>query len=342
LADRAIDETDRCESTFGEEQMLVDGTACHADRIQSAIASNGAAKSALIASWQRSASFHKLDPTERKLPKTLTDSELRKVRQEVEPLIEAAQPSLDRLHAAVGGVGCCVLLADRNGVAVERRGAAGDDATFCSWGLWPGTIWSEDSEGTNGIGTCLVEQRALTIHRDQHFYARNTLLSCTTAPIYDHEGRLLAALDVSSCRADLIEGFVNLIATAVTDAAARIEAECFRLAYPRARILAVPGADKTGRALIAVDADDFVIGATRAARQALGISQGCLRKPLPAAEILSASQKVTEDLTTAARGVLQRALARTDGNVTAAAEALGMSRATLYRKLRRHDLQRAH
>lgn len=320
--------------------MPADGTGHHADRIHSAISSNGAAKSALIASWQRSSCFHKLDPDERTAPKRLTDSELRKARQEIEALIHVAQPGLDRLHAAVGGVGCCVLLADRNGVPVERRGAPGDDATFLEWGLWPGAVWSEDSEGTNGIGTCLVEHRTLTIHRDQHFYSRNTLLSCTTAPLYDHDGHLVAALDVSSCRADLIESFISLISAAVVDAAARIEAEYFRLAYPRARFLVVPIADKMGKALIAVDEDDLVIGASRAARQALGLSQACLQKSLPAAEVLGMSKIVTENLAMAERGVLQRALVRADGNVKAAAEALGMSRATLYRKLRRLDLHR--
>ena len=322
--------------------MPVDGTARHADLIHSAISSNGAAKSALIASWQRSARFHKLDPDQRNPPERLTDSELRKARQEVEALIQVAQPSLDRLHTAVGGVGCCVLLADRNGVPVERRGAPGDDATFLDWGLWPGAVWSEDSEGTNGIGTCLVEHRALTIHRDQHFYSRNALLSCTAAPLYDHEGLLIGALDVSSCKAHLIDSFVNLIATAVIDAAARIEAECFRLAHPRARILVVPVPGKMGKALIAVDVDDLVVGATRAARQTLGLSQACLQKSLPAAEIPGMSERVTENLATAERGVLQRALVRAEGNVKAAAEALGMSRATLYRKLRRLGLHRAH
>jgi transcriptional regulator of acetoin/glycerol metabolism len=342
LADRKIDKTDRGESGFWEEQMPVNSTAHHADRIQAAIASNGAARSALIASWRRSSSLHGLDPAERKPPERLTDSELRKARQEVESLVQVAQSSLDRLYLAVGGVGCCVLLADRNGIPVERRGSPGDDATFCSWGLWPGTSWSEESEGTNGIGTCLVEQRAVTIHRDQHFLTRNTLLSCTTAPVYDHEGHLAAALDVSSCRADLTESFVNLIAMAANDAATRIEAEYFRLAYPRARILLVPVADKGARALIAVDADDLVIGATRAARLALGITQACLRKSLPAADLLGTAGKAIESLATAERGVLQRALARADGNVTAAAGALGMSRATFYRKLQRLDLHRAH
>jgi transcriptional regulator of acetoin/glycerol metabolism len=323
--------------------MPVDVNARHADRIHSAISSNGAAKSALIASWQRSACLHKLDPDQKDPPERLTDSELKKARQEVDALIRVAQPSLDRLHTAVGGVGCCVLLADRNGVPVERRGAPGDDATFLDWGLWPGAVWSEDSEGTNGIGTCLAEHRTLTIHRDQHFYSRNALLSCTTAPLYDHEGHLVGALDVSSCRSDLIESFINLIATAVIDAAARIEAECFRLAHPRARILVVPIAGKMGKALIAVDDDDLVIGASRAARQALGLSPACLRS-LPAADVPGISKGVSENLAIAMaeRGVLQRALMRSEGNVKAAAKALGMSRATLYRKLRRLDLHRVH
>ncbi len=167
----------------------------HAGRINAALDTSEAARSALVASWRRSSSLHRLDPGEAKLPLRITDAELRLARARIEPLIHAAQSSLDRLYLAMSGVGCCVLLADRDGVPVDRRGAPGDDRTFEDWGLWTGTVWSEDAEGTNGIGTCLVEQRALTIHRDQHFFARNTALSCSTAPIYDHEGDLIAALD---------------------------------------------------------------------------------------------------------------------------------------------------
>ena len=258
----------------------------HADRIQAAIASDAAAKSALVASWRRSSSLHRLDPADCSPPRYLTEAELGEARQRIEPLVRAAQSSLDRLYLAVGGVGCCVLLADRNGVPVERRGAPVDDETFHSWGLWTGSVWNEESQGTNGIGTCLVEQRALTIHRDQHFQTRNTGLSCTTAPIYDHEGNLVAALDVSSCRADLTEAFASLISVAVVDAVRRIEAENFRMAFPKARILLAPVTDKGSGALIAVDADDLVVGATRSARLALGITQQCLDKPMPAPDLL--------------------------------------------------------
>ncbi|MGO4842042.1 sigma-54-dependent Fis family transcriptional regulator, partial [Rhizobiaceae sp. 2RAB30] len=113
-----------------------------ADKVLTALASDQAAKSALVASWRRSAHLHHLDPAERKAPARLTKGELDDARRRIEPLLAAAQASLDRLYLAVGGVGCCVLLADRDGIPVDRRGAVSDDKTFEQWGLWTGTVWS--------------------------------------------------------------------------------------------------------------------------------------------------------------------------------------------------------
>ncbi len=44
----------------------------------------------------------------------------------------------------------------------------------------------------------------------------------------------------------------------------------------------------------------------------------------------------------AERAALQRALARAGGNVSAAAQQLGISRATLHRKLARFGIRRTH
>jgi transcriptional regulator of acetoin/glycerol metabolism len=312
----------------------------HPDKIHLAIQSNEMARSALVASWRRSSSLHGLDPADRRPPERVTELELRLARQRIEPLIRAAQSSIDRLHLAVGGVGCCVLLADRDGVPLERRGAPGDDRTFHDWGLWIGSVWSEEKEGTNGIGTCLVEKKAVTIHRDQHFHSRNTLLSCVTAPIYDHEGNLAAALDVSSCRADLIQDFLHLIAMTVSDAARCIEAENFRAAFLDARVLYVPNAQNAVCSLIAVDHDDFVVGASRSARLAFGLTAESFKKAIPTSRLLPAAQARRDDFFDAERSVVQRALARANGKVAVAARALGISRATLHRKLARLGVKR--
>lgn len=313
----------------------------HADHVQEAVSSGAAARSALVASWRRSSKLHHLDPARHDRPRRLSDAELARARERMGPLIAAAQASLDRLFLAVGGIGCCVLLADHDGVPVDRRGASADDRTFEDWGLWTGAIWSEESEGTNGIGTCLIEKRTLTIHRDQHFFTRNTLLSCTTAPIFDHEGELAGALDVSSCRADLTGGLVDLITVAVSDAARRIEAENFRQSFPKARILIPSTSEQVAGALVAVDNDDFVIGATHSARLALGLTPERLSRPLPVSELLDLPEGPAA-LAEAERGVLHRALLRAGGNVTHAARLLGVSRATLHRKLKRLGIERFH
>ncbi|MBR0959781.1 helix-turn-helix domain-containing protein [Bradyrhizobium japonicum] len=309
----------------------------HAARVEAAIASGQAARSALVASWRRSSRLHHLDPGGHAAPIRLTEAELHQARERIAPLLAAAQGAMDRLYQAVGAAGCCVLLADRDGVPVDRRGTVADDATFQSWGLWTGALWSEEHEGTNGIGTCLVEQRPLTIDRDQHFFARNTLLSCTAVPIYDHEAALAGVLDVSSCRADRTDAFASLIALAAGEAAKRIEADLFRKAFAYARIVLTQAADGSCGGLVAVDADDLVIGATRSARAALGIAPGRALQPVPAADLLG-GDTAHDHLAGGQRAVLQRALLRAGGNVSAAAKALGVSRATLHRKLKRFEL----
>ncbi|WP_448043639.1 GAF domain-containing protein [Bradyrhizobium liaoningense] len=309
----------------------------HAARVEAAIASGQAARSALVASWRRSSRLHHLDPGGRTASMRLTEAELHRARERIAPLLAAAQGAMDRLYQAVGAAGCCVLLADGDGVPVDRRGAVADDATFQSWGLWTGALWSEEHEGTNGIGTCLVEQRPLTIDRDQHFFARNTLLSCTAVPIYDHEAALAGVLDVSSCRADRTDAFASLIALATGEAARRIEADLFRKAFANARIVLTQAADGSCSGLVAVDADDLVIGATRSARVALGIAPGRALQPVPAADLLG-GDTARDHLAGGQRAVLQRALLRAGGNVSAAAKALGVSRATLHRKLKRFEL----
>jgi transcriptional regulator of acetoin/glycerol metabolism len=310
----------------------------HAERVLKLISGNDAASSALAASWRRSGRLHALDPASRTQPQRLTAAQVAEAQDRLGPMLRVAQTSLDRLFLAVGGVGCSVLLADRRGLVVDRRGAAGDDSTFDAWGLWTGAVWSEKLEGTNGIGTCLVEQRPLTIDRDQHFFTRNALLSCTTAPIYDEQGELAAALDVSSCRADLTEGFVRLIATAVADAARAIEAENFRHAFPAARIVLPPASERAGVSLIAVDEGDLVVGATRAARIAFGISAE--RLAMPARDLIGGGQGDGDRIEAAERAVLQRALARSGGNVSKAAKDLDVSRATLHRKMNQLGLRR--
>ncbi|MEZ5754600.1 MAG: helix-turn-helix domain-containing protein [Paracoccaceae bacterium] len=311
----------------------------HIERIESALRGGLAARSPVAASWARSARLHRLDPASRRAEGRLAAGELALARDRLGALLPLAAPHLDRLFLTVSGLGACIVLADAEGIALERRGHAGDDGAFEAAGLWTGTLWSEAQAGTNGIGTCLAEGRAVTIHRDQHFLARNIGLSCSSAPVHGPGGQMVAVIDISTARMDLPEAISGLIGATVTEAARRLEVDLFAAEFPRARLVLLPGTDRASGALLAVDADDLVIGATRAARVQLNLTGDLAARPRPVADVLGLEAQ--DGFDAAERAVLTRALARSGGNVSAAARALGLSRATLHRKLERSTGGRA-
>ena len=306
----------------------------HEDRVAKA-SQSPAAVTRLAASWRRSIVKHGLDPAQPPQLRRLTAPELASRSERLDEFLAIARPQLDQLFQLVCPTGCNVLLTDAEGIVLEHRVNASDAATFRDWGLWQGTDWSEQAEGTNGIGTCLAEGRQVTIHRDEHYYVRNTGLSCMDAPIWGPDGRLLGALDVSSARADHTERWNALIAAQVTQSARQIEAGFFRASFPGARIISAQlgGADDA-LLLVAVDKDDLAIGANRAARRAYGLEKEGKLRPRPASDLFGREDEAT-GFEKAERAAVIRALARAEGNVSAAARALGVGRATLYRRMQR-------
>ena len=308
--------------------------------METARSGSAAARSRLAASWHRSLMQHGLDPAERRAPDLHDEGTIRERRSALDHVMRVAAPRLDQLFGLIGHSGCGVLLTDGQGVVIDQRCASADEDTFRAWGLWTGADWSEEAEGTNGIGTCLAEQRQVTIHRDEHFFARNTAMSCMDAPIYGPDGVVLAALDVSSARADQTEAFNRLIAAMVAQTARQIEIDTFRASFPKARIVYADTDDSSAALLLAVDTHDLVIGATRAARKAFGLERQGQLCPRPASDLFGRDTGPT-GFEKAERAALVRALTRAGGNASAAAKALGISRATLYRRMARLGIDKS-
>ena len=251
-----------------------------------------------------------------------------------ELLRRVAAPRLDKLFKLVGLSGCAVLLTDAEGVVLEQRVGTADEPVFRGWGLHNGANWSEASEGTNGIGTCLAENRRIIIHRDEHFFARNTAMSCIDAPIYGADGKVIAAVDVSSARVEQTAGINRLIAAQVAQTARAIEEANFCAAFKGARMVRADAEDDDAAVLLAVDGDDLVIGATRKARRVFNLEIDGEITPRPAADLLGRDDGPS-GFEKAERAAVIRALSRAQGNVSAAARALGIGRATLYRRMKR-------
>jgi transcriptional regulator of acetoin/glycerol metabolism len=165
-----------------------------------------------------------------------------------------------------------VLLCNTEGIALYHRGNQAMADQFKYWGLWLGGVWAEHIEGTNGIGTCIVEKRPISVHRDQHFRSRHVGLSCAGAPVFDASARLVAVLDCSSIAPEISDHAHALTLAATITAAREIEERLFRDAFHRSWIVAAVSCDESTPALlVALDEDRRIIGADRVARTVLDL-----------------------------------------------------------------------
>ncbi len=213
----------------------LDTIAGHAERVYSV--AEGATPplgiQAVSSSWQRSAKKHGLDPLDSQAPRIVTPAELKHFREPLDKLIFTAQQEIDELYEVVREAGYTVLLCDSSGVAVAHRGENALASQFQYWGTWLGGVWSEEVEGTNGIGTVIAEERPVTVHRSQHFRSRHINLSCSGAPVFGVDGRLIAVLDVSAIDPELSERAHALTGALTVRSARAIEERFFREQFRR-------------------------------------------------------------------------------------------------------------
>src|SRR5437764_322079 len=131
---------------------------------------------------------------------TVGHSELSHVVERNCSLHSHALPVMETLYEQIRNTHSIVILTDHRGLIIH---ALGDDDFLEKAGrvaLRTGVLWSEESKGTNAIGTALLDGRATLVHADDHFLSINRFLTCSCAPIVDVHGNTIGALDVSGDR----------------------------------------------------------------------------------------------------------------------------------------------
>jgi transcriptional regulator of acetoin/glycerol metabolism len=246
----------------------------HCDRVELNVGSDNslAEPEEIFGSWRRSLLDYRVDAGDPSAPLIITQGELKISREPVESIVAQAQDEIDRLYAVVRHAAYVVLLCNRDGIAIHHRGDDSHSDEFKNWGIWLGGVWSEQREGTNGIGTCIAEERPVLVHGDQHFRSRHTQLSCAGAPIFDPYGQLVAVLDVSRVHGQEDRGPVPLLLDTVIVAARAIEERLFREHFRHAWTMAALPPGNEPALLLAVDESQRIVGADRVARSALRLS----------------------------------------------------------------------
>jgi transcriptional regulator of acetoin/glycerol metabolism len=111
-----------------------------------------------------------------------------------------AVPAMETLYQQIVNTHNMVILTDANGVILHSLGDDDFLEKANRVALQAGAAWSEQSKGTNAIGTAIAEKTPTLVHADQHYLTANHFLTCSAAPVIDHLGKVIGILDVSGDR----------------------------------------------------------------------------------------------------------------------------------------------
>src|SRR6202007_1770926 len=221
-------------------------------------------------SWSRCLHNFALDPYETRHPNSVERADLQARRERLGVLLSIARIEMESLGKLMKHSEYSIALTDRHGVILSYLGDTGFAATARRCGLREGVMWSEQEMGTNGMGTCLTARRPVMIHRTDHFFAQNTHLTGSAAPICDMRGELLAALDISGASANFQSHTLALVDMAAQNVENRtLLSACKDVPLARfhncAEFVSTPG-----EGVLAFDDRGVIRGANRAALKLLG------------------------------------------------------------------------
>jgi len=250
-----------------------------------ALAQGPGSDPSIARSWLRCLEDYHLDPAQSMAPTVLEHGRVLESRERLQQVLQIAGNEMNSLHQQLSGAGHAVLLTDARGVILNCVTAPTERRIFERAGLWLGADWSEAREGTNGIGTCLVERQAVTIHQDEHFRGRHTGLTCSASPVFDPHGELLAVLDVSSARAE-VSRQSQFHTMALVNLSAKMIESCYFLRYFENQYLLrfhlqAESVGLFSEGLLAFDGDGRICAVNQSALNLLGtVRGGLLGKPV--------------------------------------------------------------
>jgi transcriptional regulator of acetoin/glycerol metabolism len=325
----------------------------------------------LARSWQRcQAAGHR--PQERVSFDPVSGAAARRVAERNRALVAAARPVLERLSRAIADTRYFAILTDAEGIVVdvgklpEGHDAAARHARDIAR---IGVDLSERAVGTTAIGAALAEHESVWLHRGEHFFDDTSIYSCAGAPLFGPEGECIGMLDLTGVQVverPELQHLAALSARSIENTL--VQGHPCELLLG----IDWPGYASGAGGLLCIDADGRVTGANAAARQMLHQPLAAARSALHCSDLFALPPQMLFDAARRGDAVIEvplwsglrvqarpqgnrtaavtpgagrprlrdveaelirRAVDDARGNVAEAARTLGISRATVYRKL---------
>ncbi len=249
----------------------------------------------LLAAHQRSQQYG-LDAVTQADYVILSAKQLQAQQEEQRGFYLQALPVLSTLYQQIAKSHSTIVLTDANGLVLHALGEDQFLAKNHKVALKPGAIWSEQYQGTNAIGTALAEQRAITVHAEQHFLRANQVLTCASVPIFSPDSSLLGVIDVTGDYRSYHASTLSLIKMSAQELENKILYHTFRNAlyisfHSRAEFM---GTAMEG--ILVFDVDGHCLAANQSALFQLGAAA-----PMPFVHCFDARQQSINDIISACR-----------------------------------------
>jgi sigma-54 dependent transcriptional regulator, acetoin dehydrogenase operon transcriptional activator AcoR len=228
-------------------------------------------------SWMRCISFG-LDTRHPPPPEIVSMAVLRKEQERYSLTRGLALAEMHSLHQQIAGSNFMIAFATPEGVLLDFVSDRSFEDASGAASIRPGSVWSEEFCGTNGLGTAAHLKRQIVVHGGEHFFPRYNNLTCTASPIFAPDGSLAGILDASSdclSRQTHTQALVGMAAT-------QIENGLFREKNRGNMLIAFHNRGEylhtISAGLLAVDKDGGILAANRAARvllHGLPTAPGC-------------------------------------------------------------------
>jgi len=251
------------------ETILHHDISNHGEFVRTILDGNSLASPAVddltLHSWRRCRDDFGLDPGDAHVPVIIDRENLQERLHKYHRLLDIARPEMANLYQQLAGSGHAIMLTDNDGVLMNYIGDPQFTDAAAGAGMQTGAVWSEAAQGTNGMGTCLVEKKPLVIHKRAHYFTQNASLTCAAAPIFDPHGEILAVLDASS-RSEMAQQHTMVL---LNMSAQVIENRAFFCAMKDAFVLRFHARSEfistLGEGAIAFDPEGRILAANRSA-----------------------------------------------------------------------------
>lgn len=294
------------------------------------------------------------------------------------PLLQAAAPVIQSLARAMADSRYFAILTDAQGVVIDVNGPIDRHDPQARLIARVGVDLSERAVGTTAIGATLAEGQPVWLHRGEHFFEDTTMYSCAGAPLFGPDGRCVGMLDLTGINVPerpALKHLVTQSARSIENAMALAQPHrlLLRVNWPGTRLGEdsdglvcldaeghITGANRAAADMLTLtpgapwphSGDVFAVPAESlfdAARVQRGPSELPLWSGLRLQVLAQLNDGRASSPTRSSAGagvplkevetaLIRKAVEEARGNVMEAARALGISRATVYRKLTRKKM----